>query len=317
MSIYHNFIGIDIGKFSFTVACHGNNKIKEYENTPSDISAFLKEFKGELSKALVILEATGGYEMELLLTLCDKDIAVHRANTRKVKSFIRSYGHAAKTDALDAKALALYGCERHKILDLFVPASPHLLTLYTLVQRRHDLKKILVAEKNRSKGPSAGPIQGSCAIMIQAAKTQIELISMEIEKLIGQDPVLQERQNVLVTIPGIGKIVSQELLSLMPELGTLNRKQIACLAGLAPRANDSGKYQGYRSTGHGRQGVKPMLFLAAMAARNSHSPLKEFYNNLINRGKKKMVALTALMRKIIVIANARLKNLAEGKLVTT
>ena len=140
---------------------------------------------------------------------------------------------------------------------------------------------------------------------------------MEIEKLIGQDPVLQERQNVLVTIPGIGKIVSQELLSLMPELGTLNRKQIACLAGLAPRANDSGKYQGYRSTGHGRQGVKPMLFLPAMAARNSHSPLKEFYNNLINRGKKKMVALTALMRKIIVIANARLKNLAEGKLVTT
>ena len=215
------------------------------------------------------------------------------------------------------KALALYGCERHKILDLFVPASPHLLTLYTFVQRRHDLKKILVAEKNRSKGPKAGPIQSSCAIMIQAAKTQIELISKEIEKLIEQDPVLQERQKVLVTIPGVGKIVSQELLSLMPELGTLNRKQVACLAGLAPRANDSGKYQGYRSTGHGRQGVKPMLFLAAMAARNSHSSLKEFYNNLVGRGKKKMVALTALMRKIIVIANAKLKNLAQGKIVTT
>lgn len=317
MSIYHNFIGIDIGKFSFTVACYEKNNIKEYENTSSGINTFLKEFKKDLPKALVVLEATGGYEMELLLSLCDKGITVHRANTRKVKSFIRSFGHAAKTDALDAKALAFYGCERHKILDLFVPASAHLLTLYTLVQRRHDLKKILVAEKNRSKGPKAGPVQESCAIVIQTVETQIKLISTKIEELIEQDPILQERQKVLMTIPGIGRIVSQELLSLMPELGTLNRKQVACLAGLAPRANDSGKLRGYRSTGHGRQGVKPMLFLAAMAARNSHSSLKEFYNNLINRGKKKMVALTALMRKIIVIANARLKNLADGKLITT
>ena len=123
MSIYHNFIGIDIGKFSFIVACHGKNNVKEYENTSSGINAFFKEFKRELPKSLVILEATGGYEMELLLSLCDKKIAVHRANTRKVKSFIRSFGHAAKTDALDAKALALYGCERHKILVITQPPS--------------------------------------------------------------------------------------------------------------------------------------------------------------------------------------------------
>ncbi len=317
MSIYHNFIGIDIGKFSFTVAAYGKHPVKEYENTSSGISTFFKEFKKEISKALVILEATGGYETELLLTLCDKDIAVHRANTRKVKSFIRSFGNAAKTDSLDAKALALYGCERHKILDLFVPASPHLLTLYTLVQRRHDLRKLLVAEKNRAKGPKAAPILDSCQVIIETVNKQIELISSKIEELIGKDPVLLERQKVLMTIPGVGKIIAQELLTLMPELGTLNRKQIASLAGLAPRANDSGKYQGYRSTGHGRQGVKPMLFLAAMAARNSHSHLKEFYNNLVNRGKKKMVALTALMRKIIVIANARLKELAQRKLLTT
>lgn len=317
MSIYHNFIGIDIGKYSFMVACHGKNNVKEYENTSSGIRAFFKEFRQELPRALVVLETTGGYEMDVLLSICDKEIAVHRANTRKVKSFIRSFGHGAKTDALDAKALAFYGCERHKILDLFVPASPHLLTLYALVQRRHDLKKILVAEKNRSRGPKAGPIRESCAIVIHTIEAQIQLISSKIEELILQDPVLKGRQKVLMTIPGVGKIVSQELISLMPELGTLNRKQAACLAGLAPRSNDSGKHKGYRSTGYGRQGVKPMLFLAAMAARTSHSHLQDVYNNFIKRGKKKMVALTALMRKIIVIANARLKNLAEGKLVTT
>lgn len=159
------------------------------------------------------------------------------------------------------------------------------------MQRRHDLKKILVAEKNRSKGPKAGPIQDSCVIVIQTVEAQIKLISTKIEELIKQAPVLQERQKVLMTIPGVGKIVAQELLSLMTELATLNRKQAACLAGLAPRANDSGKLKGYRSTGHGRQGIKPMLFLADMVARNSHSPLKEFYNNLTGRGKKKMVAL--------------------------
>lgn len=202
MSIYHNFIGIDIGKFSFTAACHGNHTVKEYENTSSGISTFFKEFKRELSKTLVILEATGGYEMELLLSICDKKITVHRANTRKVKSFIRSFGHGAKTDALDAKALASYG------LALFVPASAHLLTLYTLVQQRHDLKKILVAEKNRLKGPKAAPIQDSCARVIQTVEARVKLISTKIEELIRQDPVLQERQKILMNIPGVGKIVS-------------------------------------------------------------------------------------------------------------
>ena len=115
---------------------------------------------------------------------------------------------------------------------------------------------------------------------------------------------------VLKTIPGIGEITAQELLALMPELGSLTRRQAASLAGVAPRANESGKFKGYRSTGRGRESVKPSLFLSAMAARNSKSELKTFYENLMKRGKKKMVAVTALMRKIIVIANARLKEIA-------
>jgi transposase len=114
------------------------------------------------------------------------------------------------------------------------------------------------------------------------------------------------RPTIYATKP---EIIAQNLLAFIPELGTLTRRQIASLAGLAPKAHDSGKFQGYRHTAHGRDGIKPFLFLAAMAARNSNSPLKAFYENLIARGKKKMVALTALMRKIIVIANARLKPL--------
>jgi transposase len=110
-----------------------------------------------------------------------------------------------------------------------------------------------------------------------------------------------------MSIPGIGPITSFELLALLPELGTCTRREIASLTGLAPQARDSGKYQGFRRTGHGRQGIKPGVFMAAMAARNSDSPLKDFYNHLVDNGKPKKVALTALMRKILVIANARLK----------
>ena len=121
--------------------------------------------------------------------------------------------------------------------------------------------------------------------------------------------MLQKKKEVLKTIPGVGEVTANHLLVLLPELGTLNRKQIASLTGLAPIANDSGKFKGYRATGHGRAGIKPILFMAAMAARNSNSSLKSFYNRLVDAGKKKMVALTALMRKIIVMANAKVRDL--------
>ena len=123
MSKYQNFIGIDIGKFTFVVSLHGCKKTQDYENSPCGIKTFLKNFKRELPTSLVILETTGGYEMQLLLTLYNKKYKVHRANTRKVKNFIRSFGNAAKTDALDAKAVALYGFERQAPVDLFTPVS--------------------------------------------------------------------------------------------------------------------------------------------------------------------------------------------------
>lgn len=310
MSPYQNFIGIDIGKFNFVASLHELKKVQDYENSHAGIKNFLKDFKRELPHSLIVLETTGGHEMQLLLTLCDKKYSVHRANTRKVKNFIQSFGNKAKTDALDAKALALYGFERQKHLELFKPVSDSSFSLYELVQRRKDLTQMLIAEKNRNKAPKVSQIvKSSYENMIKVISEQIAQITMQIKELVSLDEGLLIRLNVLKTVPGIGEITAQNLLALMPELGTLTRRQIASLAGLAPRANDSGKFQGYRHTAHGRDLLKPILFLAAMAARNSNSSLKVFYENLIARGKKKMVALTALMRKIIVIANARLKPL--------
>lgn len=308
MEVYKNFIGIDIGKLNFVVGVQGSKKTKEYENNLEGIHCFMKEYRSLLASGLSILETTGGYEMRLLLMLCAEDFAVHRANTRKVKNFVRSLGNGAKTDELDSKSLALYGYERHARLECFKPQSKQALELYELVQRCSDLKFMLVAEKNRLKAPRADYIKSSCELMIATLSKQIEELTGRINQIIKNDAVLKKKKEVLKTIPGIGEVTANYILVLLPEIGTLNRKQIASLTGLAPIANDSGQFKGYRATGHGRAGVKPILFMAAMAARNSNSWLKSFYNRLVEAGKKKMVALTALMRKIIVIANARVRD---------
>lgn len=311
MSLYSHFIGIDIGKASFFVYLNGSKEVKEYENDSLGINAFFKDFKNILPTALSILETTGGYEMRVLLSLCDEGFAAHRADTRKVKNFIRSFGNDAKTDLLDAKALANYGMERSTKLELFKTPSKNAFELYELVQRREDLTRMLVAEKNRLQGPRTNVVKKSHEAMIKILEKQIETLSNDISDLIESDPILKEKKKILKTIPGIGNVIANKLLILLPELGSLNRKQIASLCGVAPKANDSGKFRGYRATAHGRNSIKPTLFLAAMSARNSKSELRMFYEQLIARGKKKMVALTALMRKIIVIANARLKAAAQ------
>jgi len=309
MALYTNFIGLDIGKFNFVVAIKGNKKTEEYENNNLGITLFLKKYDSILPSSLCVLETTGGYETRLLLTLCDKNYSVHRADTRKVKNFIRSLGNEAKTDALDAKALASYGHERSNRLDRFIPSSKKALELYELQQRRKDLKQMLVAEKNRLQAPKIDLVKSSCSKMINIIAEQAEAIDKEINRIMQEDEGLKTKKEVLKTIKGVGDVVANELLILMPELGKMNRRQAASLAGLAPRSKDSGTSKGYRRTCNGRSGIKPVLFLAAMAARNSNSEFKAFYLRLIEKGKKKMVALIALARKIIVIANARLKPL--------
>lgn len=314
MTLYNNFIGIDIGKYNFVVAAYGNKETKEYENNHAGIDIFTQDYKDLLADSLCILETTGGYEMQLLLTLCEENFSVHRANTRMVKNFIRSFGNVAKTDNLDAKALALYGFERGERLGLFKPQSEKTFELYELVQRRNDLKQVLIAEKNRIKAPRLNVTKVSLDAVIKVISEQLETITETINAMIESDEKLAIRKKIIKTVPGIGDIVANELLVLMPELGNLDRRKIASLAGLAPRSNDSGTFSGYRRTGHGRSFIKPILYLAAMSARNSNSELKIFYEKMINRGKKKMVALVALMRKIIVIANARLKTFDAEKL---
>lgn len=311
MTEYQSFLGIDIGKFNFVVAVYGQQNTQEYQNTENGIEQFIIDHKVILTNTLVIVETTGGYELNLLYALYQLKYAVHRADSCKVKRFIQSLGNTAKTDVLDAKALAYYGKERSNVLPLFAPQSEQEIDLFQLVQRRIDLSKALIAEKNRLQSPtiSTKVVRNSCKTMINAITKQIAIITEQAKDMIKANTILRKKHQILKTIPGIGDIIALELLVLLPELGKkTTRKKIASLAGVAPKARESGKFKGYRRTGYGRGGVKPILFLAAMAARNSNSHLKQYYERLIARGKRKMVALTALMRKIIVIANAKIRD---------
>lgn len=309
--MYQNFIGIDISKNDFAVAFTGKNKTETFSNDINGFDSFFSTHQNSLKDGLVVLETTGGYELPLIYFLQEQNCFVHRANTTKVKHFIRSFGTLAKSDSVDALALAHYGEERHLKLELFQVNSQQ--KLLKLVQRRIELKQMLVQEKNRRQAPGQNELKRSFDIIIAAIEEEINIIQEEIDLICKKDSLLAKKKEVLKTIKGIGDIIAVELLALLPEMGSLNRKKIVSLAGLAPHPNESGKKIGYRSTRGGRTEIKPILFMAAMTASRSHSSLGEFYTRLVKNGKKKMVALTALMRKILVIANARLKDFLDLK----
>ena len=304
--MYQTFIGIDIGKDEFCVGIYPSSQASSYRNNKQGFTEFYEAYQAVLKEGLVVLETTGGDELALIYFLQDKQCAVHRANTRKVKYFIRSHGQLGKSDAIDALGLAHYGAERHTSLVLFTENTEK--TLLKLVTRRNDLKRMITQEKNRLQAPDQQDLKKSFEAVIASLTQEVTRIDEKIKTICSENTKLTQQKEVLKTIPGIGDVIATQLLALLPELGLADRKQIASLSGLAPHPNESGKKIGYRFTRGGRSQIKPIIFMAAMTAARSHSSLGQFYQRLINAGKKKMVALTALMRKIIVIANARMKD---------
>jgi len=309
--VYHNFIGIDIGKDELYVAVYGENKVTIYNNNKSGFIKMFKALKPQLNNSLVVLENTGGYEAEVIRYLQIKRIDVHRADTRKVKSFIRSTGRLGKSDSIDAHGLSRYAKERHEELKLYEQMQGAARELLQVTNRRSELKQMLVQEKNRLQAPDNQGMKKSHQTFIDFLNIEIGKIEKLQKELVSANKELQAKVELLKNeVDGIGEITAINILSTLPELGTLNRRQIASLSGVAPHPYESGKKIGYRSTRGGREVVKKILFMAALTATRSKGRLGEFYRGLVARGKKPMVAITALMRKIIVIANAKIKTLA-------
>lgn len=298
------FIGCDVGKASIVVFDSRDGRTRGIRNCPQALSLFASALD---QTCLVICEATGGYEAALLDAMAHAGRSAHRADARKVKAFIRSLGTLGKSDAIDARALARYGQERHAVLVRWQPADAERDGLHALVMTRGDLVAAHTAWSNRRGAPTVGTAKRFLDRVIACLERQIRAIEVRITALLAACQPLQQLVQRLSQIPGIGTTTATALVALMPELGTLNRRQVAALAGLAPHPNDSGSSHGYRYTRGGREEVKRLLFMAALSAARHHPDLRRFHQRLLAKGKKPIVATVAVMRKLIIICNASLR----------
>jgi transposase len=298
------FVGCDVGKTNIVVFEAANGRTRSLANEPQALSDFAARLD---ATCFVVCEATGGYEGDLLAALLAAGVPAHRADARKVKAFIRSFGTLGKTDGIDARALARYGQERHAQLAPWQARDRQRLRLQALVLTRRDMVKDRLAYANRGAAPGAELAQAHIEAIVASFDAQIKAIDGDIDALIAQCEPIARARDILLAIQGVGAKTAAALIALMPELGTLTRRRAAALAGLAPHPRQSGQADAYRRTRGGRPEIKRVLFMAALSARKHNPTLREFYQRLVQAGKKPIVAVTAIMRKLVIIANAKLK----------
>jgi transposase len=301
----HEVIGIDVSKARLDAAGHGSKSQWSVDNTEAGLAALIERCR-ELDPRLVVMEATGGYEALAAASLAQAGFRVAVVNPRQVRHFAKAMGLLAKTDRLDARVLAHFGAS------VTVPVRPlpdaQQRLLEELLTRRRQLMQALVAEKNRQTTARAAQVRQSIHQAIAFYERQLERTDGELDRLIQDSPLWQARAELLQSAQGIGPACTRVLIGALPELGHLDRKQIASLVGLAPIAHDSGRHHGPRSIRGGRRDIRPVLYMATLAAIRSNAQIRTFHQRLILAGKPKMVAIVACMRKLLTILNAMAKS---------
>ena len=296
------YVGIDISKDHLDIYIDGTAQTLRVRNTQDGVESLIKQLQ-PLRIERVELEATGGLERLVVSHLCAADIPVSLANPRRVRAYGISLGRA-KTDALDAKLLAEFG--RSAQLPPSVILDPSSQELVDMVRRRRQLVEMRVAESNRLSR-AAKAIQSDIQAHIEQLSARIEALEHSIEQRVAQ-PYWQQRRKILTSFKGVGPVTASVCLSELPELGQLSAKEIARLVGVAPMNRDSGQFRGHRMIEGGRAHVRSALYMAALVASRRNPVIRDFYTQLVNRGKKKKVALVACMRKILVILNAMIRD---------
>lgn len=298
------FVGVDVSKTQLDVAVR---PVEQHWAVPHDeagIAALLQQLR-PLQPALVVLEATGGLERPLVRALVAAAVPVIVANPRQVRDFARATGQLAKTDQLDARVLARFA----EAVRPALRPQPDTATeaLKALLTRRRQLLEMLTAEKNRLT-TSSKPVQRRLEAHIRWLTAELRRVDRELDDAIEQHPVWRLQEDLLRSMPGVGRVLSRTLLADLPELGCLNRKQIAALVGVAPLNRDSGALRGRRQVWGGRAPVRTVLYMATLAATTWNPLIKAFYQRLRSAGKPYKVALVACMRKLLTILNAMMKH---------
>jgi transposase len=298
------FVGIDVCKAQLDVAIRPTAQILSVPNDKAGIKTLVKHLK-KLRPTLVVLESTGGLERQVMLALVGAKISVVMANPRQVRDFAKSTGQLAKTDRIDAAVLAHYA---EAIRPQPRPLPDELtLELKALTVRRRQIIDMIVAEKNHLATASKA-IKKRITAHITYLEQELDDADQDLDRFIGKNPLWKENQEILCSTPSIGPVSSRTMLAELPELGTLGRKQIAALVGVAPFPRDSGTLKGRRTIWGGRASVRGALFMATLVATRFNPVIRDFYKRLKAKGKPSKVALVACMHKLLTILNAMIKN---------
>ena len=298
------FVGVDVSKATLDVATTGQEEAWSVPNTSDGIAQLVERLQGT-GPELVVMEATGGFEVPAAAALAAALIPVVIANPRQVRDFARSTGQLAKTDAIDAHILALFA-ERVRPQVRALP-DEEARTLDAIVGRRRQIINMITAEKNRL-GFAPQPVQKGINKHIRWLERQLSDIDSDLDELIRKSPVWQAKSNLLRDVPGVGPNLARTLIAELPELGRLSNKQIAALVGVAPLARDSGLSRGKRMVWGGRASVRSALYMSILSATKWNPVIRVFYQRLRAHGKPPKVAHVACMRKLLTILNAMLRH---------
>jgi transposase len=295
-----SFIGIDVAKATLDYACRPSGATGTVPNDDGGIRALVEQLQGH-HPTLLVLEATGGYEAAVVAALATAGLPVVVANPRQVRDFARATGQLAKTDAIDAQVLALFA-ERVRPTPRPLPdEAAHALD--ALLTRRRQLVEMLVAERNRLL-VARPAVRRDLQQHIRYLERRLREADDDLHTAVKTSPLWRVKDDLLQSVPGVGRVVSLTLLAELPELGRLSSKEIAALVGVAPLARDSGTLRGKRLVYGGRAPVRAVLYMAALVASKCNPVIRAFYQRLRAAGKPAKVALTACMRKLLVILNA-------------
>ncbi len=299
------FIGIDVAKAQLDVAVRPADDRWEISHDDAGIGQLVSQLKS-LGPAMVRVEASGGLELPLVAALASGELPVVVVNPRQVRDFARATGKLAKTDALDAAVLA------HFAEAVRPPVRPlrdaETQALNSLVARRHQVMTMLVSEKNRLGSAATVAVRPRIEAHIAWLERELDDLDEGLRRTLRQSPVWREKDDLLRTAPGVGEQLSLILLAYLPELGTLDRRQIAALVGVAPFNRDSGTLRGKRTVWGGRARGRDALYMGALVASRFNPVIRDFYQRLLAAGKPKKLALTACMRKLLIILNSMLKH---------
>ena len=305
------YVGIDVAKDWLDVHILPSNQCVTVGRHGAGLADLVSVLTAQ-APALIVLEATGGFEMTVAAALAGAGLPLAVINPRQIRDFARATGRLAKTDALDAQAIALFAERIRPEARVVAPLEAQALA--ELVGRRRQLVEMIGMESNRRRQARAPKVQSTVRAILQALEAQLAELDNDISDMVRSSPVWRATDALLTSVPGVGPVTSRTLIAELSELGSLDRRRVAALVGVAPINRDSGQMRGHRAIAGGRTTVRNALYMATLSASRHNPVIKAHYLQLVARGRPKKVALIACMRRLLGILNAIVKTQKAWKI---